>query len=65
MPKLKTRRSIAKRFRWTATGKIRRTKAGRRHLLTGKSRNQKRRLRRPDLVSPVEEKLVKRLLPYG
>jgi large subunit ribosomal protein L35 len=54
MPKMKTRKSVAKRFKITATGKIRRTRAGRRHLLSGKSRKRKRNLRRAALVSPAD-----------
>jgi large subunit ribosomal protein L35 len=65
MPKLKTRRAAAKRFRITATGKLKRSRAGRRHLLEKKSRKRKRRLRRPTLVAPADAKPMKRLLPYG
>ena len=65
MPKLKTRRSAAKRFRLTAKGKLRRTHAYRSHLLSGRDRKRKRKLRHPDLISSADEERIKRLLPYG
>ena len=65
MPKRKTNRSAAKRFRFTKKGKIKFRRAGRRHLLGAKSRKQKRRMRRPAYVSKVDEKRIRRLLPYG
>ena len=65
MPKMKTRRSIAKRFRMTGKGKIKRAHAFRSHLLTGRTANRMRKLRRSALVSRVDENRVKRLLPYG
>ncbi len=61
MPKQKTRKSVAKRFRKTATGKIKRESAGRGHLFTNKSAKQKRRLRAGALVADVD---VKRLINY-
>ncbi len=65
MPKLKTRRSVAKRFRLTASGKFRRGRAFRSHLLSGRSRKRKRHLRRKGLVHRVDEERVKALLPYA
>ena len=65
MPKMKTRRSVAKRFRFTAKGKVKRAQAFRSHLLTGRSSERMRRLRRNTLVNRVDEERVKRLLPYG
>lgn len=65
MPKLKTNKSAAKRFRFTKKGKIKRRRAGRRHILGGKSRKLKRKLRRPGFVSAVDAKRIRRLLPYG
>ena len=47
MPKMKTRKSISKRFRVTATGKLKRRKAGKKHLLSHKAPKRKRQLRRP------------------
>jgi large subunit ribosomal protein L35 len=64
MPKMKTKRGAAKRFKFTASGKIRRSRAYLRHILTAKSRKQKRRLGKPTLVSPVDEKHIRRMLPY-
>ncbi len=65
MPKMKTKRSAAKRFRMTGTGKIRRYKAFKSHILTKKTRKRKRNLRKPALVAPEDVKRIKRLLPYG
>jgi large subunit ribosomal protein L35 len=65
MPKLKTRRSIAKRFRFTGSGKIKRGRAGLRHLLTSKPSHRKRKLRRPALVAKVDRERIERALPYG
>ncbi|MCX7624619.1 MAG: 50S ribosomal protein L35 [Candidatus Sumerlaeaceae bacterium] len=64
MPKQKTKRSAAKRFRVTATGKIKRKKAYLSHILTSKDRKRKRHLRKPTFVSPAEAKNVKKLIPY-
>ncbi|MCX7818290.1 MAG: 50S ribosomal protein L35 [Kiritimatiellae bacterium] len=62
MPKMKTRKSVAKRFKRTAGGKFRRTAAGRRHLLSGKSRKRKRQLRRGGLVSPADYRRIAQAL---
>lgn len=62
MPKQKTNRSAAKRFKKTGTGKIKRRKAYTSHILTKKSSKRKRNLRKPTLVSSADEKRVKRLL---
>jgi large subunit ribosomal protein L35 len=64
MPKIKTNRGAAKRFKVTATGKVKRKKAYLRHILTKKSTEQKRGLRKGDLVSKEDEKKIKRLIPY-
>ncbi|MBI3332888.1 MAG: 50S ribosomal protein L35 [Candidatus Omnitrophica bacterium] len=64
MPKMKTRRSIAKRFRFTAKGGLQRAHANRRHLLSHKGRKRKRLLRRPDQVDSVDARRVIPLLPY-
>ncbi|MFQ5684425.1 MAG: 50S ribosomal protein L35 [Candidatus Binatia bacterium] len=64
MPKIKTRRGAAKRFRLTATGKVKRNKGFKSHLLSGKGRKRKRRLRKGALVSPSETKNVRKLVPY-
>ncbi len=65
MPKLKTKKSLAKRIKVTGKKKLVRFKAGRRHLLSGKSRKRKRRLKKKGLVSSGEMKMVKRALPYA
>ena len=65
MPKMKTRRSIAKRFKVTGRGKILRRKGGKGHLLTHKTKKRKRALRRAALVSKPEREKIMRLLPYA
>ena len=65
MPKMKTRRATAKRFRVTAKGRVRRAKSFRSHLLSHRSRDRKRRLRQNTVVSKADEKNIKRLLPYA
>jgi large subunit ribosomal protein L35 len=62
MPKQKTKRAAMKRFRFTGTGKIKRGRANRRHILTKKTRKRKNRLARPDLVSSADHPRVSRLL---
>ena len=65
MPKLKTHSGVKKRFQRTCTGKIVRKKAGRRHLLTSKASNRKRRLSGNVLVDRSMSMPVNRLMPYG
>jgi len=65
MPKMKTKKAAAKRYSVTGTGKIRYKKQGLRHILTKKNAKRKRRLRLPAMLSPVEEKRIKRLMPYA
>lgn len=62
MPKMKSRRSAWKSFKVTATGKIKRRKAFRSHILTSKSTKRKRHLRKPGLVDKTEAYKVKRFL---
>ena len=64
MPKLKTLRGAAKRFRVTGTGKIKRAKALKAHHLTVKSAGRKRRLRRSALVSRADARRMRRLIPF-
>jgi len=64
MPKIKTSRGAAKRFRVTAKGRVKRRHAYLRHILSHKTTKQKRRLRKPALVDKSNEKAIKRLLPY-
>ncbi len=65
MPKMKTHRGAAKRLKMTGTGRIRRNKANKSHILTKKTTKRKRRLRKPDLVAKSDEKRLKKILPYG
>ena len=64
MPKIKTNRGAAKRFRKTGTGKIRRNKAFTSHILTKKTTKRKRDLRQGTLVNKCDEKNINRLIPY-
>jgi len=65
MPKMKTHRGAAKRLKSTGTGRLKRNKANKSHILTKKTTKRKRRLRKSDLVAKSDEKRLKRLLPYG
>lgn len=65
MPKMKTNKSAAKRFKMTASGKIKRASANRRHNLSNRTMDQKRRLRGVQLVHERDEKPIRLLLPYG
>jgi large subunit ribosomal protein L35 len=65
MSKMKTNRAAAKRFRITASGKVRRPKANGQHGMIGKSRKRRRRLRNNDIVAQGTERRIKILLPYG
>ena len=64
MPKMKTRRTAAKRFSRTGTGKIKRFKAFASHLMSKKSRKRKRNFRRSALVHKANLNLIKPLIPY-
>lgn len=65
MPKMKTRKSAAKRYKLTATGKVKYKKQNLRHILTKKSSKRKRGLRQAGILADAEVKRVKKLLPYG
>jgi len=65
MPKMKTKKAMKKRVRFTKSGKIKRAKACKGHILTKKSGKRKRGLRKPGFISKTHAKTVKRLLPYG
>ncbi len=65
MPKMKTRKAAAKRYRVTGSGKIRYKKQGLRHILSKKSTKRKRSLRKTGVLSPAEEKRAHILVPYG
>jgi large subunit ribosomal protein L35 len=64
MPKMKTNRGAAKRFSKTGKGKIKRRRGYLRHILTHKTRKQKRRLGKATLVASTDVKQIERLLPY-
>ena len=64
MPKIKTSRAAAKRFRKTGTGKIVRNKAYKSHILTKKSQKRKRNLRKSTILDATNVKSMKKILPY-
>lgn len=64
MPKIKTSRSAAKRFRVTGTGKLKRAKAYKSHILTKKSAKRKRNLRKAAITDATNVKNMKKILPY-
>jgi large subunit ribosomal protein L35 len=64
MPKLKTHSGAAKRFKKTGTGKVKRGKAYKRHILTSKGTKRKRKLDIDTLVSDADKRKVKRMIPY-
>lgn len=64
MPKMKTHRGAAKRFKITGTGKIKRNKAYKSHILTKKSQKRKRNLRKAAIMSKGDVSRVTQLLPY-
>lgn len=65
MPKIKTNRGAAKRFKKTSSGKVRRRKAFASHILTKKSTKRKRNLRASTLVNKANSKAIKKLIPYA
>jgi large subunit ribosomal protein L35 len=66
MPKMKTKKSAAKRYSFTGTGKVKYKKQNLRHILTKKSTKRKRRLRHGGILSSDNVSVIKkRLLPYG
>ena len=64
MPKIKTNRAAAKRFKVTGTGKLKRSKAYKRHILTKKTTKTKRNLRKAAIVDATNVKTMKKILPY-
>ena len=64
MPKMKTHRGAAKRFSKTGTGKIKRSHAFTSHILTSKTRKNKRNLRKGALVAATDHKNIAALIPY-
>jgi len=65
MPKLKTHRGAAKRFKKTGTGKFKRSQSHLRHILTKKSTKRKRHLREALLVHSSDKASIKKMLPYA
>ena len=65
MPKLKTLRAAAKRFKRTATGKFKRSHAYHSHILAKKSSKRKRKLRDSEIVTAANQRDVQRMLPYA
>jgi large subunit ribosomal protein L35 len=65
MPKIKTKRGAAKRFKTTKKGKVKRKKQNLRHILTSKTTKNKRGLRKAAYVAKVDEKNIKKLMPYA
>jgi large subunit ribosomal protein L35 len=63
MPKLKSHRGAAKRFKKTGTGKVVRAKAFKRHILTSKTRSRKRKLRGTVVAAPADQAKLRRMLP--
>ena len=64
MVKFKTKRAAAKRFKKTGTGKLKRMKAYKSHILTKKSQKRKRNLRKATITDPTNSKVMKKILPY-
>ena len=64
MPKIKTKRGAAKRFKISKTGKVMRRRGFTSHILSTKTRKRKRRLRQDESVSSSESKTMRRLIPY-
>jgi large subunit ribosomal protein L35 len=65
MPKMKTKRSAAKRYRITGTGKVKVARAGKSHILTKKNRKRKRNLRKGGILKDCDSPVVKRIMPYA
>ena len=64
MPKVKTKRAAAKRFHKTGTGKLKRMKANKSHILTKKTTKRKRGLRKATMTCDANAKVMKKILPY-
>ena len=64
MPKIKTNRGAAKRFRVTGSGKVKRNKGFKSHLLSSKGKKRKRNLRHSTTVAKVENKNIRQMIPY-
>lgn len=64
MPKLKTKKAAAKRFKKTGTGELKRSKAYKSHILTKKTTKRKRNLRKATMTDSTNSKVMKKILPY-
>ncbi|MDY2629188.1 MAG: 50S ribosomal protein L35 [Lachnospiraceae bacterium] len=64
MPKMKTSRAAAKRFKKTGSGELKRNKAYKSHILTKKSAKRKRNLRKSTVTDSTNAKVIKKILPY-
>ena len=64
MPKLKTKRAAAQRFKKTGTGELKRNKAYKSHILTKKTTKRKRNLRKATMTDSTNSKVMKKILPY-
>ncbi|MBT5471843.1 MAG: 50S ribosomal protein L35 [Nitrospina sp.] len=64
MPKMKSNKGAAKRFKRTGSGKIRRNSAFTSHILTSKTTKRKRNLRKSSMMAPADAKRIKVLIPY-
>ncbi len=64
MPKLKTHSGASKRFKKTATGKVKRNRSFLRHILTSKDKKRKRKLGTATMVDPADQPKIKRMIPY-
>lgn len=62
MPKMKTKKSVAKRFKKTSSGQVKRNRSGANHILGKKSANRKRRLRKSTLMASGDVKRIKQLM---
>ncbi|KXG74378.1 50S ribosomal protein L35 [Thermotalea metallivorans] len=65
MPKMKTHRGAAKRFKLTKDGKIKRSRAFKSHILTKKTAKRKRNLRKAAVLTSADQNRIRRLLPYA
>ncbi|HJM92515.1 MAG: 50S ribosomal protein L35 [Alphaproteobacteria bacterium] len=65
MPKMKTKSSVKKRFKLTASGKVRRTYAGKQHGMIKRTNKQIRNHRGTTLMSDADAKIIKKFMPYG
>lgn len=65
MPKMKTKKTVAKRFKKTATGKLKYSHMGGSHILTNKNRKQKRRLNSQTIIDSADQKRIAKTIPYA